>query len=997
MRRVWGIPGALLAVLWVAPLGAQQSTGTIRGRVSDAASQQPLAGVTVTFAGRGTLSQSDGHYTITGARVGTDSVRARLIGYAPAAQPVTVAGGDTVVVDLTVSAQAVGLASVVVIGYGEQRAGNITGAAAAVSDSQFNTGRVISPQSLIANKVAGVQVIDNNQPGGGLSIRVRGQASINAGSEPLYVVDGVPLGTGSGGGLSAGNDPLNFLNPNDISSMTVLKDAASAAIYGANASNGVVLITTKSGQGRPRVQYTASMSAEQMTRYNRMLDATQFRTAVATYAPAYTSLLGVANHNWIWPVVHTGYGQQHDLALSGGGASNAYRFSFGYLDQNGVLLNSSTQRISLGVNYDQRLNNDRLDIRATLKGSRAYDRFTPNGVLYNAAQMGPTQPIYDSTSVTGYYNWPGNSLTSADNPLEVLNNSTDHGTTYRSVGNVQVKYDFSSLPHLRGLTGNVNLGYDVTSAEHVTFYANNIHYETKNGTNGLYSSSTPNQSNTLLDMYLDYAPPVSLGPGNLMVTAGYSYSQSNANFPGITATYLYTNLLGDNGLPQAKTVTPFAPNVQESKLISFFGRVGYNVSDRYLASVSMRRDGSSRFAPGNQWANFPAVSVGWRISREPFMSRMPALSDLKLRASWGKTGNQAFGNYLQYSTFQLCNQQAQVQFGTEFVCPFRPSAVDPNIKWEATSTWDVGVDYDLLNGRLSGSIDWYTKRTDDLIFTIPVPAGSNLSNFVTTNLGSMRNSGFELGLNAALINHGPGGLTWTAALNASTNANKLLSINPNAGSAQVLNVGGIAGGVGSTIQVLQPGQPINSFFVCKQVYGANGKPVEGSYYNLAGDSVVTGCTLNSNTRAFHNPVPKWMLGLSSSLSYHRVDLSFTLRAWIGNYVYNNVASNLGNYKQLTAGSAPYNLSTSVLATGFVNQQLLSDYYIESGSFLRLDNVTLGYAFPWQGQDLRVFTTIQNAFTITGYSGVDPTAGVNGVDNNIYPRSRIFTSGLSVQF
>ncbi|HYL20261.1 MAG TPA: SusC/RagA family TonB-linked outer membrane protein [Gemmatimonadales bacterium] len=999
MRRGQSIIGALLAVLWIAPLAAQAPTGTIRGRVVDSTGHEPLAGVTITLGSHRAVSQTDGRFVMSGVPAGTDTLRARIIGYAPVAQPVTVAAGETAAVDFALTRTAVNLSEVVVVGYGEQRAGDITGAVTQVTTKDFNTGTIVSPQQLIENKVAGLAVVDNNEPGGGLSLRVRGQASVNAGVEPLYVVDGIPLGTGSGGGLAVTSpcgcgtrDALNFLSADDIESISVLKDAAAAAIYGANASNGVVLITTKSGHGGPRVEYSGSVSSSAVTRLPSMLNATQFRTAVTTYAPSLAPLLGTANTNWFDLVDQNALGSRHDLAVSGAGASNSYRLSVGYLNQDGILRGTTAQRISLGANYDQRLYDNRLEVRANVRGSRTNDHFTPGGVLYNAAQMGPTQPVGDPTSVTGYYNWPGNLLTSADNPVEVLNLATDHATTYRSVGNVQTKYDFSSFHPLQGLTGTVNLGYDVTAVNHVSFYPNNIHLETKNGTFGSYFRTTPGQTNTILETYLDYRPPVTLGPGNLDVTGGYSYSQSHAEYQSISAVQLQSNLLGDAGIPQTGTPPIPVDTIAESKLISFFGRADYNVGDRYLASVSIRRDGSSRFGAGHQWGNFPAASVGWRISREPFMSSIPAISDLKLRASWGKTGNQAFGDYLQYSSYLACNAAAQVQFGNQFVCPFRPSAVDPNIRWESTETTDLGLDYGILDQRVTGSIDWYTKHTDDLIFTVPVDPASNLSNFVTTNIGSMRNRGIEFTVSARILDGGRSGLSWTADFNAAHNANVLESINPNAvGSTQILT-GGIAGGVGSLIQVLEPGQPINSFFVCQQVYAA-GKPVEGSYYDLTG-AVVTGCT--TNRRAFHDPAPHWMLGFSSSMAYLHFDFSFTLRAWLGNYVYNNVSSNLGDYRELNQG-APYNLNTSVLATGFQTQQLLSDYYVESGSFLRLDVVSLGYTFPWQGQQLRMFAAVQNAFTITGYSGVDPTAGVNGIDNNIYPRSRIFTGGLTVRF
>jgi TonB-dependent starch-binding outer membrane protein SusC len=998
MKRAACVIGALLAVLRTAPLGAQQPTGTVRGRVTNAATEQPLAGVSVTVGRRAAVTRADGGYVVNDIPVGSDTVRARLIGYAPATQAVTVAGGDTVTVDLAMTPRAVNLASVVVVGYGTQRAGDLTTSASQLSAEDFNTGTIVSPQQLVENKIPGVQVVDNNEPGGGLSIRVRGAASVTASSEPLYIVDGVPLGTGSGGGLSAGRDPLNFLNSNDVASITVLKDAASAAIYGTNASNGVVLITTKTGQGRTRVEYGSAVSAASVTRLPSMLNAAQFRAAVAQYDTAGLAQLGSATTDWFGMVDRTGMGQQHNVAVSGAGATNNYRLSVGYFDQNGILKGSATQRVSLAVNYDQRLYDDHLDVKADLKGSRAYDQFTPNGVLYNAAQMGPTQPVFDSTSATGFYNWPGNSLTSADNPVEVLNGALDHGTTYRSVGNLQARYDFSRVASLRGLTGTVNVGYDVTYADRVNFYPNNIHLETKNGTDGSYFRSQNTQVNTVLDAYADYAPPLSVGPGKLDFTGGYSYSQSHGNYPAIFANQLQSNLLRDAGIPQ--TATPPVPSfdVQDSKLISFFGRAGYNVDDRYLVSASIRRDGSSRFGAGNQWGNFPAVSVGWRISQEPFLRGVTAISDLKLRASWGKTGNQAFSNYLYVPTYQFCNSQAQVQFGSQFVCPARPSGVDPNIKWESTRTWDAGADFTLFGQRLAGSFDWYTKHTDDLLFDEIAAAGQFLSNFVTRNIGSVKNTGFDLGLTARLRGPSPtGGLSWTTSLNVSHNTNALVTINPNANGVTGSRIltGGIAGGVGSTVQVLEPGQPINSFFVCQQVYNA-GTPVEGMYKTLAGADT-TACARGTNTRAFHDPAPHWMFGFTSDMAYRHFDLSFTLRAWLGNYVYNNVASNLGDYRELRDGSSPYNLSTSVLATGFKTQQLLSDYYVENGSFLRMDNIALGYTFPWQAQQLRVYVNVQSAFTITGYSGVDPTAGVNGIDNNIYPRSRIVTGGLNVQF
>jgi iron complex outermembrane receptor protein len=466
------------------------------------------------------------------------------------------------------------------------------------------------------------------------------------------------------------------------------------------------------------------------------------------------------------------------------------------------------------------------------------------------------------------------------------------------------------------------------------------------------------------------------------MTGGYSYSSSHGEYPTLNESNLSTSLLNTNGIPSAQTVRNFL-DIEESKLISFFGRANYNLDDRYLASVSIRRDGSSRFGPSNAWGNFPAVALAWRISQEPFMSRFSSISDLKLRGSWGITGNQQFANYQQYAAFTVGDAQSEVQFGNQFVSTIRPAAVDPDIRWEQTKSYDVGVDYGFHDERISGSVDWYRKNTSDLIFTVPVAAGTNFSNFLTTNIGAMQNSGVELALNARLLDGGRRGLGYTANFNASHNTNELTSINPTAGGSQKILTGGIAGGVGTTIQVLEPGVPINSFYVFRQKYDASGKPIQGSYSDTIPE-------------AFHDPAPKWILGHSSFFTFRSFDASFTLRAWLGNWVYNNVASNLGTYSEVTRGS-PYNLSTSVLATGFTQPQYQSNYYVEDGSFLRMDNATLGYAFQFSGRPFRLYGTAQNVFTLTKYDGVDPTAGLNGIDNNIYPRARTWTGGLSVRF
>lgn len=985
-----------------------QGTGTVTGRVLDADSRQPLPGAAVALATRGTITAADGRFSLAGAPDGIQTVRVSLIGYGEATRRVTVIAGQNVHVEISMTAQAIELAQLVAVGYGQQRASNITGAVKQVTSAEFNTGRIVSPEQLIQSKVAGVQVVDNNEPGGGLSVRIRGATSINASSEPLYVIDGVPVGTGSGGGLSAGRNPLNFINPEDIETITVLKDAAAAAIYGANAANGVVIISTKTGRRGPQIEYSGSVSGSTVTRLPTMLNADQFRAAVQQYAPQNAAQLKADNTDWFKEVGRNGMGQEHNVAISGSGEAMNYRLSLGYLDQDGIIAGTTTERMSAALNYDQLLFNDRLHIRSNLKGARNFDRFTPGGVLSNAAQMGPTQPVRDPTSRTGYYDWPGNLLTSPDNPVAILALASDQGTTYRSLGNMQAAY---RLPFLEALKANLNVGYDLTKASRKSFSPSNLHSQLKTGTGGTGFRNDNTLGNVLVESYLNYSTLTPGLPGNLDLTGGYSYAQSHGEYPYFQSQGLSTNLLGINGIPSATQVQN-GLSIQESKLISFFGRLNYNVKDRYLLAASLRRDGSSRFGPANAWGTFPSVSLAWRLTQEPFMKGFPAISDLKLRGGWGKTGNQSFANYQQYSTYQVGDAQTQVLFGNQYVTTIRPSAADPDIRWEETTSKNLGLDYSF--GRFTGAVDVYTKDTEDLIFTVPVAAGTNLSNYLTTNIGSMRNNGIELSLGTKLLNRGQGGINWSVDFNAAHNKNKLVTINPFGGGSQQILTGGVAGGVGTLIQVLEPGKPINSFFVYRHKL-ENGKPIYTDNNGLDDKGKFTGKpdgNINENDlyddlngdgrinvddrRAFHDPAPKWILGHSSYLNYNKFDAGFTLRAYLGSYVYNNVASNLGTYAELGRGS-PYNLHASVLETGFLQPQYLSDYYVEDASFLRMDNITLGYSLTYRGQPLRIFGTVQNAFTMTGYSGVDPTAGLNGLDNNIYPRSRTFSGGLGVRF
>ena len=1001
MRRIRFV--SLFALFAVGPLLAQ--TGIITGRVTSADGAAPIAGVRVTVSGTslGGMTRDDGSYSVS-VQPGTYTVRAARLGFAPdSATGIVAVTGQATTVNFQLRASAVTLAGVDVVGYGTQEVRDRTGSVATVTAEEFNTGRVLSAEELIKAKVPGVQIISSNEPGARVSVRIRGGTSTNASNEPLYVVDGVPLPVGGGVTDATATDPgsgrnaLNFLNPKDIESISVLKDASATAIYGSRGANGVILITTKSGGSGPEFSYTGSISGSRVTGGPDLVNAEQYRAAVQQYAPANLPNLGTASTDWMDEISQNASGQEHDVGISGHREDMTYRIGLNYLDQKGVLRGSAVERLAASFNYSDRLLNDHLGLRTHLKGARIKDSFTPGGVLGSATAFAPTQPIFTSTGE--YFEWSNDR--GPNNPIAELNLVQDAGTTLRSVGNIEAEV---RIPRVTGLTATVRAGYDIADAERTQFFPSTLKAQIEAGSDraGNFSQNNPSHNNTVVDAYGRYERELGQYSSTVDLTVGYSAERNYAEYPSFYAQGLVTDILGPNGVPAAVEARPFY-SVDESKLQSGFARLNYELLDRYLFTATVRRDGSSRFSPDNQWGTFPSAAVAWRMSEEPFMDWLP-FDDLKLRVSWGKNGNQAVGNYLSFTAYTIGQTTAQVQFGNEWVTTVRPTAADPNLKWEETSSTDVGLDFAIMNDRITGSLDFYTKETTDLLFSVPTAAGTALSNFITTNLGTVENRGFEVGLTALLFDAGDRGFTWTGSFNVARNKNELTSIN-RAGVQRILT-GGIAGGVGSLIQVFEPGKPINSFFVYEHKR-ENGKPV---YRDVNGDGQINdvdmyvdrdgnGIINQSDRRAYQNPQPDWILGHTSNMTWGGFDASFTLRAHLGNYVYNNVASNFGHYGFLGEPNGPANLHASALVNGFRSGQLLSDVYVEDASFLRMDNITVGYTFGRMGalREPRIFGTIQNVFTWTDYTGVDPTAGVNGIDNNIYPRSRTLLAGLTVGF
>lgn len=989
MRR-FGVVTLVAALCVSQPLLAQSAriTGTVRS--SDGNTPIVAADVEVVAGSfrRIGVTRDDGRYTVA-VEPGTYSVRAKRIGFAADSNmTVVVAPGATVTVNFTLRPTAMQVTGVTVVGYGTQDVRDNTGSVKAVTPKEFNPGRVVSAEQLIQAKVPGVQVIDNNEPGGGISIRIRGGTSVNASNEPLYVVDGVPLNIG--GGLSSGRNPLNFLNPNDISEITVLKDASATAIYGSRGANGVLLITTKSGSSRePTLQYSTNFSSSTVVSKPDLLNAAQFRAGVTQYEPSAVPLLGTATTDWMDRILRQAGGVEQNVAVSGAREDMRYRLSVGTLDQNGILLGTRSKRLSASATYSDLLLSDRLELRANFKGTRNDDLYTPGGVIGGAVNMDPTQaPVTNGV----YFQW-ANPL-GVNNPLSDLRLIQDEGSTFRSVGNAEAKWFFSEW--VDGLSATARGGYDYATSSRTTFSPSTAQADIEAARGGRIDRNTPRQVNTVFEFFGNYNRKYETIESTVDITAGYTYEQQKGDYNSLFAEELSTDLLGVNGIPTAGNTVTFL-SVDEAKLISFFGRANWTFRERYLLTASLRRDGSSRFGEGNEWGLFPAFAAAWRIIEEPWFAQSNVLSDLKLRFSWGVNGNQSFGNYLYVPTYTPGGAQATYQFGNEFVSTLRPSAVDPNIKWEQTTSTNFGVDFGLWNDRVTGALDYYNKDTKDLIFSVPVAAGTTVGNFVTTNIGSMNNKGIELGLSAVVLDGRNGGWRYEAGFAISSNTNRITSIS--ADETDQILTGGIAGGVGSRIQVLQPGSPINSFFVY-ETRKVNGRPVTGDlpdidlYVDQNGDNIIN----QDDLRAYKNPAPRVIIGHTSTASWRAWDFSATARMYLGNYVYNNVASNLGHWSGVR-GTAPSNRHASVLETDFVNPQYFSDLYVEDASFLRLDNIAAGYTFRnlRGARSLRLYGAVQNVFTSTDYSGVDPLAGVNGIDNNLFPLSRTITFGLNVAF
>jgi iron complex outermembrane receptor protein len=998
----------LLVVLFVGLGSFAFAQRTITGTVTDAESGEPLIGANVLVVGTsiGTITDIDGSYSID-VPEGSNELQFSYTGYST--QRVTL--GVSNVLDIALSPGEV-LEEVVVIGYGTVKKEDATGVVAAVTDEDFNRGAIVSPDQLIAGKVAGVQITPNSgEPGGQTSIRIRGGTSVNASNEPLYVIDGVPIDNAghNPGGFQSGRNPLNFINPEDIETFTVLKDASATAIYGSRGANGVILITTKKGEAgqRPRISYNTWASFAQDVERIEVLNAEQFRSVVTFYEPNNLDLLGDANTDWQDQVFRTAFGQNHALSLTGGGSNFGYRASVGYLNQDGIVKTSNTERTNFSLSYNHDLFDEDLSINFNVKGAFTNDRISPNGVIGGAISYNPTFPVNDPTSqLGGFFEYDLTVPNAGTNPVSELRQTQDFAENFRGLGNIELDY---ALPFVTGLSAKLNLGFDIFTGERSRFLPTTLRSQALNGENaGEARLERFTRQSSLLEAYLTYDRPLEAINSTLNFTAGYSYQDFNNEFPGFVANGLPNNFFGTDN-PAGANRNVLNNSVIENRLISFFGRVNYDLANRYLLTFTFRRDGSSRFGPDSRWGNFPSAAFGWKFLQEPFLEFLQGtLSDAKLRVGWGITGNQEIGDYLYLPRYLPGDALAQYQFGDQFLTTIRPQAFDPGLQWEETETVNIGLDLEFLQGRFNASIDAYQKTTTELLFDVSVPAGTNLSNRVLTNIGSLENRGIELVIDGYVIDSDD--FNWNLGFNAAYNENEITATIGNTGDDFLgLLTGGIGGAVGNNIQVIRTGSPINSFFVLEHILNEDGNPRndltdfndDGTiddldmYVDQNGDGIIN----ESDRVVGEQPAPDFLLGMTSNMNYKNFDLSFTLRANLGNHVYNNVLSANSALQSVTNLSAPpTNILTRGLVTNFSFPQFFSDFYVEDASFLRMDNITLGYTADdlFNQLNARLYVTAQNLFVLTDYNGLEPELQ-SGIDNNVFPRARTILFGLNLNF
>ncbi len=985
----------LICVLFISASAFAQQIA-VKGHVKDETGE-PIIGATIRVAGQtgGTVTDFDGNFTIN-ANTG-DMISVSYIGYdvfeAPAAAKMVVTLKE---------AKGESINEVVVIGYGRVKKNDLTGSVTALNAEKMVKGAVTSATDMLVGKAAGVSVItDGGAPGAGATIRIRGGSSMSASNNPLVVIDGVPVDDGDINGMA---NPLSTVHPDDIATMTILKDASATAIYGSRASNGVILITTKKGKaGGIQVGYSGSVKVSTHAKEVDVMSADDFKRFVISKfgeQSMQAKALGTSDTNWQKEVLRTSVSTDHNINVSGAVANLPYRVSLGYTNENGIVKTSNMERFTGAINLSPQLFDKHLSIQLNLKGIYNTNRFADLASLSMATQYDPTQPIYMKGSEygNGYFMYLNDKGKPVDiglaNPVSILTDKSDKTKVYRSIGNAQFDYKFHFLPDLRA---NLNLGYDVSkgTGDVITVDNSPMSWTWGNFKKGFGENSSFWQlkRNTLLEFYMNYTK--TFGAHFIDAMAGYSWQHF---YRSEWTKYPYSEAKAkEYGEEFYKGEDD---NITENYLVSFFGRVNYTLLDRYLLTFTLRNDGSSRFNKDNRWGVFPSAALAWRINEEAFLKDTRWLDDLKLRLGYGVTGQQNLGSgdYPYMARYAYSQPGANYYFGDRRIQLIAPLAYDENLKWEETTTYNAGLDFGFFKGMLSGTLDFYYRQTNNLLNTVTAPAGTNFSNELLTNVGTLENKGVELSLTAHPITTKD--FQWTVGYNVSYNKNTItkLTFNDDPKYKGVIH-GGIDGATGYNIQINAVDKPYNSFYVFEQMYDENGTPIEGAYVDQNNDNKID----ESDLIPYKKSAPDVYMGLTSQMNYKNWDLSFALRSSIGNYVYNNTQSN----REAWDGSQMYdqtgflkNRLNSAANKNFHTGQYRSSYYVQKADFVRMDNFTLGYTFNKlfnDKQSARLYFTVQNPFVITNYSGIDPEISGEGIDNKIYPRPVSFMFGFNFKF
>ena len=975
----------LVALFVIGCLQLLAQTRTIKGEVTDAQNGEALIGATVMVEGEkgGTVTDFDGNFSLQ-VSSSAKKIKVSYIGYIDKVLSIS----DNMKVKLESDSKA--LADVVVIGYGTARKSDLTGSVATVKSKDFNKGLVSSPEQLINGKVSGVQIMSNSgSASAGSTIRVRGGASLNASNDPLIVLDGVPLEQGGISGNSS--NFLSMINPSDIESMTVLKDASSTAIYGSRASNGVIIITTKKGQqGAVKVNFNTTNSLQTRAQMVDMLSRDEFVNVINQFGDAnQKSLLGTANTDWNDEVYRTAFGTDNNLSVSGSiDKWLPFRVSVGYYNQSGLVRKDNVERWTGNVVLTPSFFQDHLKLTINAKGTLNNNSFNNGGAVWAAATFNPTIPVYSGNDKYGGYNEaldadgvPVNA--GVRNPRGLVDLYDSKSKVSRFIGSMDVDYKVHFLPDLKL---HATVGADYAKGDgtiYVPAYAAQSYNKDESLGGSDYKYGPQKNENRLLTLYANYAKYFEDIKSNVDLTAGYDYQYWKSTTP-----LYYTKSAAGTNLSTVKA------SDYRHVMLSYYGRINYSFDGKYLLTATVRRDASSRFSKDTRWGTFPSVALGWTLTEEPWLKNQKVLSNLKLRASYGVTGQQeGIGNYNYLPVYTYSVTGAEAFINGQYINTYRPEAYVSDLKWETTTSWNFGLDFGFLDGRIGGAIDFYTRKTKDLLASVPTAAGTNFSKTILTNVGNVDSKGIEVSLNATPIQTKD--WEWNLSYNFTWQDMKVKNLSLTKGGSQT-NVK-----VGPSIdayqfQVLSEGYEPYMFYVYHQLYDSQtGKPIEGAYADFNNDGEIN----DADLYRYHSPAPKYIMGLSTSLRYKQLTLGMSFRANIDNYVYNGMGMSTGAFETVSYNNSQLNnLNTSFLKTGFKTRQYLSDYYVENASFLKLDNLSLSYNVgkinKWAS--LTVSAMVQNVFTITGYSGTDPEVP-NGMDNSFYPRPRTYSVSLGLQF